>query len=255
VSEQPKPAPGADAEKKRTIALAGAASFLVLVLVIRLVASSASGPAEPVAPGRGGNGGTGSAPFVAAQSDLHKIAEHYKPILDADPFKEHRFTPKRTGGPGGPGNADPAPPSSSTSPYGSGPAAGMVSLRLTGIFEDQGVTLALLEDRLSGKGMFVKKGDHLGPQIADVVSESLVLAKADVAPSSTGATTTIVLGDKVDVREEDVKSKIVAIGPPQAFRDSTGALLPVLNDDDKKSVLERLKKKRQASLGSGSPGG
>jgi hypothetical protein len=252
-ADQPKPAPGADAaERQRTLALAGVASLLVLVLVIRLVHSSASGPAEPVTAGRGNTAGGGAAPFVAAGLDYAKLAPYYKPILDADPFKEHRFTPKRGPGTGG----DTAPvPSSSPSSYPGGPPPGMVSLRFTGIFEDQGVALALLEDRISGKGMFVKKGDHVGPSVADVVSDSLVLAKADVASATTGAVTTIALGDKIDVREEDVKSKIAPIGPPQAFRDSSGALLPVLNDDDKKSVLERLKKKRQASLGTASPGG
>ena len=164
------------------------------------------------------------------------LEERYKPILDAEPSHARSF--KREARPAG------RPPEPERA---ADPAAGLVALRLTGIVDGPKGPLALLEDRPRGKGSLLKAGDRLGERtVAEVRSESFVLALAGSVGTPSSAATTVKLGDRLELPRAVIEPLLGPLGPPIAGESGP---LPVLTDEARESVLERLRAKRRASEG------
>ena len=169
----------------RTAVLAIVAFGLVATVVARAVRDRGTSGADPVvaAGGRPRANGTGAA-SSASQTGGSLAALHatYKPIVDADPFKVISF--RKGGGPKDPKAGKPVDdrPAPSTS---SGPS--LTGLRLTGVYAIESGDAALLENRGTGKGLFVRRGERLGQRaVLDVRVDAVVLATAvGVAPVGT----------------------------------------------------------------------
>jgi hypothetical protein len=243
-----------DAERKRTLVLGVAATVLVVVLGVRFaVQSLGGGTTDVVVAERPGSSNVQAPPPAPGSGELGALEAHYKPILDADPFKEHTFTRRSKGGGrsgrsgGGPdGGDDVATPTSGSSSSSSDSLA----LRITGIVYQAQGAYAVAEDRSTGKGLFLRKGDKFGAKsVADVGSNTVFLTRADAATPAS-ASLTFQLGDKLDLSIADVSTRLTTLGPAFAMKDSsTGQLLPTLTADQQESVLEKMRKKRQQSIG------
>lgn len=282
MSETAKPA-GLTDEQKRTVVLGATAGILVVVLVVMQVAKNrGTGPGESVVPDRGASPRDVAVSAPPVGSDEKKWQAHYKPILDADPFRERTFKARGKGGKGDAGPTDPAPVSSASAPAGN-----TLTLTLTAIVRQDKGAYAILESRGTGRGLFLVTGDRVGQQVVQISSDTLVLASAiagvgsgsgvapvgsggsgvapagtDVAPvgtataaapprpgaSPTPAPVTVRIGSTLDVRPEDVKLDTLG----SATVGASGTIIPKLSEEQKSDVLEKLRAKRKASLGGGS---
>jgi hypothetical protein len=253
-------------EKTRTIALGVAAGLMVTIFVVK---SMIGGAPEEVPAARDHtkkNAATAEVKAAVIEHDYAKLKTYYRPIVDAEPFKAHAFLPKALRGTRPPPSI--ASDTSATPP--GGPPPGSSTLRLTGIFavDTSGLT-GWFENRGANKGLFVHKGDVLGPrEVAEVRTDSVLFAtvaatgtESAVAPIQS---TILILGDALYVPTKDIELKWQNIGPvmsttmtapPPPVNGNTWAsknTVP-LTDNERESVLDRLKKKRRASLGGEAP--
>ncbi|HZV02269.1 MAG TPA: hypothetical protein VFF73_36510 [Planctomycetota bacterium] len=238
-------------EKQRTAILGGVAVLVLGVGAVRvLFKGSASDETVGVArrDDKGGVGHVGSGVPV----DPRKL---YQAILDVDPFKPRLFTTKR-----GPRNGK--DPGEETGPPvrgpGVGPAPGYVAVRLTCIESTKQGAEGLLEERETGKGIFVKKGQKIGEcTIADVTTNALLVEFANTVAGTSSNTTTkkIEFGDRLDLKQVDLAltGLLKDLGPIKSSTAAVGSEgwggQPPLSPERAKSVLEALREKRRKSLG------
>lgn len=236
-------------EKQRAAVLGVCAVLMVSYLAVKLASRATT--EEPVAAPKRDTSKPAPPPVVARGHE--DLAKKFKPIVDVDAFHAHLFGPKKSGrrggdrGGGGGGDDTAAETSGATTSSSSS-----FALRLTGVFADDRGCTALLEDRGTGKGIFVKRGDRLGDRtVADVRTGSIVL-EASVAPLQS-KTSVIEFNDKVDVKEDVVAKLVTFTFAPvsSSSSSSSGSVpnLPPLSDAEKDDVLKRLREKARKSRG------
>jgi hypothetical protein len=234
-------------EKTRTQVLAAVAVLMILILLGSVAMKNSSGPEPEALPVKRDDRSKGTS-TITSNVDIHNLdamQRTYQPIVDLDAFKVRNFNrPHR-------GPEDTATPSSGS---GSTSPPGFTGLRVTGIYlDDHGYTV-VLEDRLNGKGGFLKAGDKLGDRTVAEVRSGSVLLVSTTAPITTR---TYEFGDRIDVESSKVNSQIKAWAPLATVASVTSSeyvkQLPQLDDQTRESVIEQLKKKARKSRGQDEP--
>jgi hypothetical protein len=238
-------------EKQRTAILGAVAVLVLLIGAVRVLFKGGSTDETVAVAKRDSASGTGAVGSSVAV-DPRKL---YKAILDVDPFKPRLFRDRRERNPRNRTDDEESPPRPGT---GAGPPPGYIAVRLTCIDSNAQGTEGLLEERDSGKGIFVKKGQKIGDcTIADVTSTNLLVEFANTVAGTSSSTTTkkIEFGDRIDLKQIDValSGLLKDLGPIKSSTAAVGsegwAGQPPLSSERAKSVLEELRAKRRKSLG------
>lgn len=191
--------------------------------------------------------------LAGAPRDLDRqgLAERYRPIRTADPFKPRSFEPPR------PPRTPPPPRPTEPSPGERRPLSRRdpenVDLRLTGLLGHGEARLAVLEDG-SGKGLFAIAGASLGPvSVAAVGTDSVTFSFEEG-----GRTRSVELGDMIQLPKA-VESKleplkatggdVAAVSTGAAA--ASGSAAPAMSDEDRQAVLERLRERRRRQVQGG----
>lgn len=239
----------------RTKALAAAAACSVLYLVVTTIqepgASTSSRGGGDAAP-------TTSALVVLAGAprdlDRKGLAERYRPIRSADPFKPRSF--------------DPPPPPRREPRRPERPALGerqtvsaprdpeKVDLRLTGFLGQGEARRAVLEETSgNGRGLMVTAGLSLGPvSVASVGTDSITFTFTDGdQQKAVELGSSIELPKAVSDKLESLKatSSDVAAVTTGSSSSSGGDAAPAVSTEDRQAILERLRERRRRSISGG----
>lgn len=241
--------PGGDGpDKQRTLALAGVAGLLILVLVLSQLGGQAAAAKKAAEASTAAAVDTRSAPPVGAPRGLATadLKVRYEPITKKAPFQVRSFRPAP------PPSRDPGPRREPDRPrYSPPPDPKSVEVRLTGFTGQGDARIAILEEIAGARALFVKKGDKLGAaEVAAVGTDSIVV-------TLNGAEATVPLGEQHKLPLE-ASAKLERLGPDMAAANVAagaggggGAPAVQVSEDDKKSILERLRAKRAAQLNPG----
>ena len=174
----------------------------------------------------------------APPGDLASLRQRYRPIVLKGPFKERDFKDRPAPKPRETGPRDETPREP--------PKPGDLSLRLTSLMGAGAARVGLLEDRSSGTAIFAQAGFSLGElSVASVGSESLMVTLS-------GKERELSIGDSLTL-PASAKAGLKPLRPAGSVTEerkpvSGSSKLPELSEDKKLSILERLKRRRQASM-------
>ncbi len=236
---------GAEPPNKRRTQLLGATAVLMILVLLGSVAmKNTSGPEAESLPTKRDDRSKGAS-TITSNVDIHNLGamqKTYEPIVDLDAFKVRNFTK-----PHGTRPEDVSPVRTD----GSGAPPGFTGLRVTGIYLDDHGYTAVLEDRINGKGGFLKVGDKLGDRTVADVRSAAVLLVSMTAPITTK---TYEFGDRIDVETSKLSSLIKPWTPLETSMAPVTSSdyvkhLPQLDDQTRESVIDALKKKARRSRG------
>lgn len=230
---------GGPTANRRSAILAGAAALLVGLLALDTLFVRApepaahTGGADVAATGSGG-----LTPGAPEGLDRRGLAARYRPIDLARLFapRDFRDRPAPSAGPA-PARSTPRAPDAPAAPP-------PVSLRFTGVVGTPSGRLGVLEAQGTGRGLLAAAGLRLGPlEVAAVGTDALTL-------TGPAGSQRVGLGEKLDLEPSQLP-------PLEAFAPTTGAAsaattsapgVPQLSEEERASVLERLRARRRRSL-------
>jgi hypothetical protein len=244
----------------RTKLLGAVAAGAVLYAVVDAVQAPG---ASTISTAPGDVAATGSAVVVLAGAprdlDRKALAERYRPIRSAQPFKPRSF--------------DPPPPPRRSAPDRREPALGekrqlaappppdKIDVRLTGFLGRGEARRAVLEEtNSSGKGLVVTAGLSLGPvSVAAVGTDSITFTftgEDDAQKKDLALGSSIELPKAVSSKLETLKvtsgdvAAVTTTGGSSAASGGDTSSAPV-SAEDRQAVLERLRERRRRSIQGG----
>lgn len=224
---------------RRGAILAGAAALLVGLLVLDTLVLRApelavrTGGADDVA----GVSSGGLTPGAPEGLDRSGLAARYRPIERARLFATRDFRDRPA-----PSNAGPAPTRGAPRAPDTPAAPPPVSLRFTGVVGTPSGRLGVLEAQGTGRGLLAAAGLRLGPLEVAAIGTDALTVTGPAGERQLG------LGDKLDLEPSQVP-QLEAFAPMSgAAAGATAPGVPQLSEEERASVLERLRARRQRSL-------